>query len=98
MECVFDEVESTGKLITKYHNIDFLSVGGKREYNILELRYGSWEAFDILRKQYSCYQTVDELCQPWMQELFNVDNSEPGTQNDMCNCLRHKILYNDTNM
>ena len=95
LECNFDEILTTGKVITKYHAIDFLNDKGRREGDRLVLMYGSLAILDILHEKYSCYQSVDQLCQPWVQELYEVDTNGTGGANSYCHCLRYVKLFHE---
>ena len=96
MECNFDNIETSGEIITKYHNIDFLGVEGKRSDSRLDLQYGSLSALRFLTSSYRCYQSVDQLCQPWIQELYEIDNSLKDDQRQLCQCIRYvKWLTDD---
>ena len=88
MECNFDEIDTTGRIIIKYHSIDYLTAERKREIGDLYLEYGSDEALKTLVAPYECFQSVDQECQPWIQELYEVDGHGTGGQNRRCECLR----------
>ena len=94
LECNFDEIHTTGKVITKYHDIDFLNDKGKRGSGAIYLQYGSLAVIDILHEQYSCYQSVDQLCQPWVQELYEIDINGTGGANSYCHCMRYIKWFN----
>ena len=88
MECNFDELASTGKIVTKYHSIDFLTEERKRAIGQLYLQYGSEAVLKTLSEEHECFQSVDQLCQPWIQDLYEVDQNGTGGQNSRCDCLR----------
>ena len=100
IECVFDEVETTGLMIAKYHSMDYLNFDKIREFGTgtLKLSYGSVELINRLHNMYTCYQSVDELCQPWIQELYDVDRDGTGGQNVICQCLQYKKNFQNNQM
>ena len=89
MECNFDEIASIGNMVIKYHSIDFLTEDRKRAIGqSLYLQYKSETALKTLVAPYECFQSVDQECQPWIQELYEVDQNGTGGQNSRCECLR----------
>ena len=97
MECDFSEINTTKRVVTKYHSIDFLDIEGKRGYNPTTLSFGSELVLTMLHKRSECFQTIDQLCQPWLQELYEVDKNGTGGENDRCQCLRWKKKFGDEN-
>ena len=96
MECNFDEISTTGKILTKYHNIDFLDEGGKRGYNYYITQIpGSASVLSLLLATYDCYQAIDQLCQPWLQEMYDIDSNGPSKQVKRCQCLRWTTTFGD---
>ena len=87
MECDFSEISKTGKIVTKYHSIDI--EGPLRYSNYFLLSYGSRSVIGILKNESTCYQIIDELCQPWIQEIYDVDvHQDEEKKNSRCRCLR----------
>ena len=97
MECIFDEITTTGKVITRYHSIDFLNDKGKRHNGTIQFHYGSKNVISVLDEKYRCYQSVDQLCQPWVQELYDIDKNGTGGHNRRCQCLRWIKSFDSNN-
>ena len=96
MECNFDEINTTGRIVSKYHNIDFLDYGGKRGYQThISQIPRSASVLPLLLEKYDCYQTIDQLCQPWLQEMYDIDRNGPSKQVKRCQCLRWKKTFSD---
>lgn len=100
MECDFSELSTTGMLITRYHNIDFMDGDRKRSYGFTNAdiypQYGSEFALKALHSANRCYQSVDQLCQPWIQEIYDTDKNN-SVLTSRCRCLRwiHDFTIND---
>lgn len=89
MECNFDKIYTDGTVITKYHSTDFLGDRGSRIDRRLVLNYGSRSVLRVLARTYKCYQSMDQLCQPWIQELYEVDNEMAEERRQVCQCIRY---------
>ena len=87
MECNFDKIYTSGQVITKYHSINFFGNKEGRSDRRLVLNYGSKSVLNVLASSYKCYQSMDQLCQPWIQELYEVDDEDDKLQ--LCKCLRY---------
>ena len=101
MECDFSEISTTGILITKYHNIDYMDGDRKRGYGFSNVniypQYGSESALKALHSSNICYQSVDQLCQPWIQEIYDTDKNNSTPLTSRCRCLRwiHDFTINN---
>ena len=95
VECDFGQVITNHKVITRFHNIDygrFVSNAGKSSF--------SYSVTNVILKQIlngTCYQSVDQLCQPWVQPLYEIDKLHELRQNTSspihaCHCLRYRHL------
>ena len=95
MECNFDEITTTGKIVTKYHSID---ISGKNTKLMkMNVVYGTLSVLGILSNHSTCYQSYDQLCQPWFQELYHVDKDGAGGMNTGCRCLHTNVTLNGFN-
>ena len=92
MECNFEEIYTSGNILTKYHSID---VDPDREATFISLSYGSWSVLDILLRGSTCFQTFDQLCQPWIQDLYDLDINETTIKNSHCRCLRITYAFDN---
>ena len=91
IECDFSEISSR-RIISKYHNIDLGIIVFTYE---LYFKYNSRSTIKSLTGD--CLHSVDQLCQPWIQELYNVDKSGSGAQNSRCCYLRFIYRPNSEN-
>ena len=86
MECDFEGINQTNQIRTRYSKIDHgLFITGA-EGITLSYRTGLTEPFDLY-KDNTCHQTIDQLCQPWKQLQYDMDQT--GTANDRCKCIRY---------
>ena len=83
IECDFSEISSK-RIISKYHNID-LGLVGSFTYDLF-FKYKLRSTINSMTG--NCSHSFDQLCQPWIQELYNVDKNGSGAQNSRCHCLR----------
>ena len=88
MECDFENIDSTNNIITRYSKIDHgLFITGAEGVG-LSYR-GSFEDIIDLYRDNNCHQTIDQLCQPWIQLQYDMDQNAAGSANDRCKCLRY---------
>ena len=88
-------------IITKFYNIDHgRSLIGN---DIIQLTYSSYDSLLKVMKDNRCFQTIDQLCQPWVQLLYDMDtsvNKDPTSADwspdyiHICMCLRYKTFIN----
>ena len=88
MECDFEEINQTNKIRTRYSKIDHgLFITGA-EGITLSYKTGLTEPFDLY-KDNTCQQSIDQLCQPWKQLQYDMDQTAAGSANDRCKCMRY---------
>ena len=96
IECDFGDVFKSNRIVTKFHNIDFGRIMSHGTKNVF-----TYEIMDVLASHIqnnSCHQNVDQLCQPWVQRLYEIDKQhQPKVNSSMpyhvCQCLRYqKVL------
>ena len=64
----------------------------------------SYQAVDALIRQLQtdiCHVTVDQLCQPWVQRLFEIDRDNDARPYDSilihaCHCLRYRQILSSS--
>ena len=96
-ECDFDSLRWNGSIVTRFHNIDVeRSFTGVAD---MSFKYNSEEGLQKLMHDGKCYQSLDQLCQPWVQLLYDSDDSivkDPGStlwswdHIHACTCLRYR--------
>ena len=89
MECNFDEIETRGKIITKYHSIDFEDNFKESQQEQRFVSYGSTQVLVKLKEGSACYQSIDQLCQPWIQDIYDLETAGAPGHISKCHCLRY---------
>ena len=97
-ECDFETLRENQKIIVRFYNIDPVwSPDG------IYFRYPDGNGLQMLINNSTCYQTVDQLCQPWIQLLYDMDDSIVKDQESpdwswdyihACMCLRYNVSVN----
>ena len=96
VECDFENVSSHQRIISKFHNIDYerLITGSAK----IAFSYTNKDGLHNLINNSVCYQSIDQLCQPWLQLLYDTDDSiakDPNSEEwsgdhiHACMCLRY---------
>ena len=92
VECNFDHVLINNTVITRYHNIDHgryldgffgATFSYQDEANLLGLYNSS-----------NCYQSVEQGCQPWINQQYNIERGLLDHYTNACSCLRYTKLLN----
>ena len=104
IECDFGPSLSTTNrsIVTKFHNIDHDRFVSNSYIGVFS--YTNYETINrILESNIECYQDVDQLCQPWVQKLYEIDKqhqdfNKTGFMLHACECVRYrtKMTYNGT--
>ena len=104
VECNFENHQNNGTLETKFHNIDHGSSLTRNADRLFS--YANEDGLLKLINGSQCHQSVDQICQPWVQLLYELDDSIvkdsslPGWTWDhihTCTCLRYNTpLINST--
>ena len=63
----------------------------------MALGYGTLAVLDVLTNHSTCYQSYDQLCQPWFQELYHVDKDGTGSLIKECRCLHANVTLKGLN-
>ena len=96
MECDFESIEANNTVITRYYKIDhgrFVSgaVGST-------LTYQDTGGLIDMYNENKCYQSIDQLCQPWIQIQFDIDKTITGASNHRCRCVRYIETLTNSNV
>ena len=96
-ECDFDSLREKKYIVTKFHNFDIeRSLTGVAD---MSFKYDDLHGLKALIEEGKCFQTLDQLCQPWIQLLFDFDDNiiKDQTSADWswdhihsCTCLRYR--------
>ena len=94
-ECNFGPVRANKSIVTKFRNIDhdrFVS-----DAHIGVFTYTNEETLFSILDSNVCYQDVDQLCQPWVQKLYEIDRqhtdlNNTGTIFHACQCVRYRTV------
>ena len=87
VECNFDQVLINNMVITRYHNIDHgryldsyfgATFSYQDEANLLGLYNSS-----------NCYQSVEQGCQPWINQQYDIERGLLDHYTNACSCLRY---------
>ena len=90
VECDFDQVLINNIVITRYHNID--------HGRYLDGYFGATfsyqdEAYLLgLYNSSNCYQSVEQGCQPWIKQQYDIERGLLDHYTDACSCLRYTKL------
>ena len=97
-ECDFETLRKNQKISVTFHDINPVwSPDG------IYFRYPDENGLHLLIYNSTCHQTVDQLCQPWVQLLYDTDDSIVKDQNSpywswnhihACTCLRYNVSLN----
>ena len=93
---------SQKKIIATFHDIDYGRIVHTSATNNFSYNYEA--AIQSLIASGTCLQTVDQLCQTWVQKLYEIDQQYQSTENSTtylhaCHCLRDKrILSSDIDL
>ena len=95
IECDFSHVKPNRTIVTKLHNFDYERTISNTKRSMFTYPYES--ALMKLTQNSTCFQTIDQLCQPWVHRLYEIDRSQipdddPLVKRHACRCLR----YNST--
>ena len=72
-ECDFDSLREKKFIVTKFHNFDIeRSLTGVAD---MSFKYDDLNGLKALIEESKCFQTLDQLCQPWIQLLFDFDDN-----------------------
>ena len=88
MECDFQDIQSTDVVVTRYFKMDigrFVSetVRATFDYD------GEQAHLQELYRNNQCYQSVQQLCQPWIQLTYEMERKINVTTDHRCQCLRY---------
>ena len=92
MECDFNHIYINNTVITRYPGIDI-------RRNVMAnmfLRYKDTGIIARLHSESRCYQSLDQLCQPWFKLLYDVDINETAGDQNYCQCVRYKHWFHQT--
>ena len=88
MECDFQAIGTSGTVVTRSFKIDF----GRFISETVRARFsyeGESSSLHELYKNNQCFQSVEQLCQPWIQLTYEMERSLDGTDHHRCKCLRY---------
>ena len=95
-ECDFDSLREKGLIVTKFHNFDIeQSLTGVAD---MSFKYNHINGLKALIEESKCFQSLDQLCQPWIQLLYDFDEDivKDQTSTDwswdyihVCTCLKY---------
>ena len=98
MECDFHTTSWNGQIVTKYHYIDYerhISTGFGDPRNPLKtnklIYLNTNSLIQIFEDLWLCVHSVDQLCEPSRQFLFDVDVDSEQQHEHICYCLSHTI-------
>ena len=101
VECDFQTYQKNGTIKTTFHDIDQFWTPAAIYFS-----YSSDNRLKQLIQDTRCHQTFDQLCQPWIQLLYDMDDSivkDPESRDwssdhiHACTCLRLVVdLNSDT--
>ena len=95
MECDFKTLLKQKEIVTKIHDIDPVGhpIG-------ISFEYSDKKGLEHMIETGRCYQTIEQLCQPWLHLLYTMDDSGVQAKNSVnwswyhihpCICLRYNI-------
>ena len=122
VECDFEHVKTSNKIVTKFHHIDHgriisEDIKSTFNYSIEQYKYSGYYSYDEKNRYFlkhehmysvdgalkqirngTCYQTVDQLCQPWVQRLNESDKLQEARQTlsspiHNCHCRRYQHTF-----
>ena len=85
-------VTTQNQILTKYHGLDYINFKGKRSNGYLEINT-NYIIEELLDGNPNCTQSIDQLCHPWLEELYHVDRNGTGGQFSFCECLRYSTWF-----
>ena len=65
---------------------------GKRSYEHFEINM-NYTIKKFFNDSPNCSQSIDQLCQPWLEELYFVDRNGTGGHNRLCRCIRYTTWF-----
>ena len=92
IECDFSMVATQNQILTMYHGLDYINFKGKRNNGYLEINT-NYNIEELLDGNPNCTQSIDQLCHPWLEELYRVDTNGTGGQFSFCECLRYSTWF-----
>ena len=87
VECDFDQLLTNNMVITRYHRIDH----GRYLYGYFGDVFSYQDEAnlpDLYNSNY-CYQSVEQMCQPWIQKQYDIERGLLVHYTDACICLRY---------
>ena len=100
MECDFEQATKERKITTKYHFIDFerhISVGFGNPRNPLTKNKLLYQDINVIRKlreeSEECRHSIDQLCQPSKQLLYEIDVPPENRIDHICLCLGYLQIF-----
>ena len=88
MDCDFQHIDSNSTVITRYSKIDYgRFISGAVGATFIYL--GDSDNLLDLYTENRCYQSIDQLCQPWLQLQYAMYRSAAGSLGHRCQCLRY---------
>ena len=93
VECDFSHVLPYRSIVTKFHNIDHERVISGDHIGVFT--YTKEESLLSILESNVCYQDVDQLCQPWVHKLYEIDRQNVGPNKTgsifhVCQCVRYR--------
>ena len=88
MECDFKTQYKYNTIVTQFHNIDVVGspIG-------ITFKYSDKDGLKKMIEDGRCYQTIEQFCQPWIQLLYDMDDTiiQDPSRIHQCTCLRYSI-------
>ena len=94
MQCDFDQVFATNTMLTKYSGIDIR----RNVITDMFVRYKDLKIVAKLHSENRCYQSMDQLCQPWFKLLYDVDTNHTQGILNHCRCVRYVHWFHRNDM
>ena len=90
VECDFDTISKDNTITTRYHSIDVgRLITGTYGLSSNRFSYNNEPVLQDLIKDSECHQSVEQLCLPWIQPLYEIEKNSSSGPHHACRCLSY---------